>query len=96
MNFLDLDLNELQIYKQIETQNGKAAFSDLHLNAENAKKIIHFLKSIGIINIGDLLVYELDIFLNDYEEIKNIFNRDDIQNVVTEINNDVFSIESYL
>ena len=86
MNYLiNLRINEENLNKIIEI-NDEAIILSIECNEENITNIINYLRYIGIKNIEDLLIYEIDFFLNDFEEIKKKLRREnaiDIYNINT-------------
>ena len=86
MNYLiNLGISEETLNKIIEI-NDEAIILSIECNEENITNIINYLRYIGIKNIEDLLIYEIDFFLNDFEEIKKKLRREnaiDIYNINT-------------
>ena len=67
----------------------------INCNEEEIKKIIPYLRSIGIICIDDLLINYINLFLSNYKDIKNMFNKCNLEQMVKEINENVLNIEKY-
>ena len=61
----------------------------INCNEEEIKKIIPYLRSIGIICIDDLLINYINLFLSNYKDIKNMFNKCNLEQMVKEINENV-------
>lgn len=93
MNYLlELGINKNSLEKIIN-HNGEAIYFSIESNVENITNIINYLKSINIKNIDELLIYEIDFFLNNYEDIKNKITKYDIDKI-NNINNDCTYIEN--
>ena len=65
-------------------------------NEEECLKIIKLLKSIGIKNIEDLLIYETYIFLKLSGRVADSIKEHDINTLVNDINEDYSSVENYI
>lgn len=96
MNFLKLDECYVDVYDRIKKHNGDAAFSDLLLNQENAKKVISYLQNVGIKPIYELLIYEIDIFNTNVNVLRDCFEKNGVSYVVNLVNNDYFTIEEFV
>lgn len=96
MNFLKLDECYVDVYDRIKKHNGDAAFSDLLLNQENAKKVISYLQNVGIKPIYELLIYEIDIFNTNVNVLRDRFEKNGVSYVVNLVNNDYFTIEEFV
>lgn len=92
MNYLlDLGIKRKTLDK-ITEKNGEAISLSIECNEKNITNIIKHLKNIGIKNIDDLLIYEIDFFLNDFEIIKNRIKINDYEKIYN-INTDWTYIE---
>lgn len=92
MNYLlELGINEKTI-KNIIDHYGEAISLSIECNEENITNIIKYFYQIGIKNIDQLLIYEMDIFLTDFEKIKNKFDKVDLE-TINNINDDFTYIE---
>ena len=60
---------------------------NLNCNMKNVLEIINYLRSIGIINIKDLIIYKTDLFLDNKDDIINLFSKFNIDDIVNKINN---------
>lgn len=93
MNYLlELGFSNDIINKILEV-NGDAISLSFECNEENIRNIINYLKYIGIKNIDKILIYEVDFFLNDFEEIKRKIRYENYE-VIQNINSDYTYIES--
>ncbi len=91
MNYLlDLGFNNETINKILEI-NGDAISLSFECNEENITNIINYLKKIGIKNIDQILIYEVDFFLNNFEEVKRKINNYEI---IDNINEDYAYVEN--
>ena len=61
---------------------------------DDCLKIIEYLKELGIQNIDELLLYELNIFYLEYDEIVKKISKFNIPVFVNLINNDYVVIEN--
>lgn len=92
MNYLkDLGISENTINEIIE-KNDEAIIPTFEYNQEKITDIINYLRYVGIKNIDQLLIYEVDLFLKDYEEIKKLIRVEDFETIYN-INNDWMYIE---
>lgn len=93
MNYLiDLGIKKDTIDKIIDI-NGDAITLSLESNEENITNIINYLKQIGIKNVEQLLIYEIDFFLQDIEEVKEKLKKEDYEKIFY-INSDWYYIET--
>lgn len=92
MNYLlEIGINK-DVLNEVIRHNGEAISVSFECNKENVVNIINFFKQIGIKNIAELLIYEVDVFLEDFEFIRSKINND----AVDFINDDFTCIENYL
>lgn len=91
-NFLNKYFDDASI-NEINTMLGKTILYNLSCNQENVINIIEYLKSIGIVNIKELIIYKTDIFLNTKDKIEKLFNRFNLNELVNIINNNYDEID---
>ena len=92
MNYLiDLGIKQETIDRIIELNSG-AIIITFECNQEKITNIINYLKYVGIKNIDDLLIYEVDFFLKDFEEVKRKIKIEDYETIYN-INQDWAYIE---
>ena len=92
MNYLiNLGINDKTINEIIE-KNGEAIIPTFECNQEKITDIINYLKYVGIKNIDDLLIYEVDFFLKDLEEVKKKIRVENFETIY-KINSDWMYIE---
>lgn len=89
---IDLGINQNIIDKIIEA-NGNAITLTLESNEENITNVINYLRYIGIKNIEQLLIYEIDFFLQDLEKVKEKLKKEDYEKIFY-INSDWSYIET--
>ena len=70
----DLTDNEI---KEIEEVNSDANLYNLNSNEFDVIKMIDYLRKIGIKNIKEILMYNIDVFFNSFDEFKDRFNKKD-------------------
>ena len=92
LDFL-LDYVSLDTINKIKTINNESSIYDLSCNRDDCLKIINFLKQSGIINIDDLLIYEIDVFKLSYENFIKKIKNFNIPLFIKVINEDYTSIE---
>ena len=72
------------------------SISALSDNEEECINIITLLKTMGIINIEDLLIYETYIFYKSSDEIYYELSKHNLPDIAKEIINDYSKIEEYI
>lgn len=91
------DVNILdEVIEEIIKNNSNSTLYDLSCNEEECIKIINYLKEIGILNIDELLIKEIDVFKLNLEDIVKKFSKFNIPIYVKMINNDYTMIEQIL
>ena len=72
----------------LEVMNSKypAELFDLACNKNEIVKIIKYLRSIGINNIDELLIYETWLFYKTFDFVKDSFSKFDVLKLVSKIN----------
>lgn len=88
---IELGIKQQTIDRIIELNSG-AIIITFECNQENITNIINYLKYVGIKNIEDLLIYEVDFFLKDFEEVKKLIRMEDRETIYN-INQDWINIE---
>ena len=68
----------------------------INCNEYEIKRIIDYLRSIGINCIDELLIDHINLFLQPLENIENIFNKTDINSLVSSINNNPDIIDNII
>ena len=66
---------------------------NLYYNKSDCIKIIKYMKSIGINNIDQLLMYKLDLFVKSFEYFHELISKFNISDIVELINNDCTVID---
>ena len=72
----DLGLNENEI-KEIEEVNTSFNLYNLNSNEYEIVKMIEYLNKNGVKNIKQILMYNVDLFFNNFEVFKDIFDKKD-------------------
>ena len=72
----------------------ESEFYCLSLNEEECIKIVTYLNFIGITNIDEILLYRLELFLNSKIEVTEMFEKNDIIEIVKKINDNYENIDS--
>lgn len=88
---LDLGIKENTI-NSIYTKYDEGVIDNFKVEEYNAEEVINYFREIGIINIDNLLIFDLSIFTKDIEYIKECFNKHDIKEIVKLINEDITNI----
>lgn len=83
----DLGISEQTVVK-INKENSSANIYNLNCNQDEVSKIIKYFNELGILCIDELLIYRIDLFFKDFEEIKKIFSKYETNSLVNAINND--------
>lgn len=96
MNFLESVGVTSATLEKVREHNGEALVSDLYLNRIDIKNIIKYFQSIGIKVIDDLLIFVVDLFFKDINEIKAKVEQYGISEFVEEVNNDYFEINKII
>lgn len=83
-----------EIIKEISNYNSKTSLFDLSCNEEDCLKIINYFQEIGIQNIADLLIYRIDIFKMNFQDLLKKFSKFNIPVFVSLINDDFIAIDN--
>lgn len=94
MNILkQLGFDDILINEVIK-QNSEAILTDLDNNSKLVKDNVMLLRSVNIVCIEELFIYEVDIFLTDTNKLKKkLVNMSDLNDFVSSVNEDFFNIE---
>ena len=88
----DLGINNTTIMS-IEEKYNEYILYNLSLNKFEIEKIIRYFKEIGINNIDDILISNIELFFKTYREIKRTFiSLKNINELVEKINEDAENI----
>ncbi len=77
----------------IKNNNSESTLFDLSCNKDNCINLINYMKNIGIMNIEELLTYEIDIFFVDYNKLLSKISNYNINEIVRLINSDYNNID---
>ena len=93
MNFLLEEGFEEELIEKMRKKYDESTIDIFRLERENVCDVIHYFQRIGIEKIEDLLLSRIEIFTKDINEIKEIFLKYNIKQVVDEINKDLNTID---
>lgn len=79
---------------EIKNKYNESTLFDLSCNEDDCLKIIKYLKEIGIKNIDELLIYEIDIFKLPFIELVKKFGKFNVPLFVSFINDDISAISN--
>lgn len=96
LNFLKEANISNNVIELIEKNNTDNEIYALYCNQDECLKTIHYFEKIGIHNIGQLLIHEIQIFYNITSDIIKIFSQYDIGNLVKAINTEYTIIEQIM
>ena len=65
----------------------------IKLDSDNITEIVNYLKEIGIKEVEELFSSYIELFLRDIDEVKDAFNKHNIDEIVNKINEDITNIE---
>lgn len=68
----------------------------INCNEYEINKIINYLRNVGVTCIDELLINYIDIFFKDEEEIRNSFNKYDINILIPTINSNPHIIKNII
>ncbi len=88
MDFLK-EMGYKSLLSNIKQSNDEALIYSFICNSNNAKEVINYFQSIGIMVIDQLLVKRLEIFTINIEKIKSAFDNYDLDILVQLINEDI-------
>ena len=84
------------VINEIKSNNSDANVYNLSCNQYEVLRIVEFLKSLGVKNIGVLLSYKINLFFMTLEEVMRLFDREDVNLVVDRINTNYMYIDTLL
>ena len=61
------------------------------IEKRNVMDVIDFFRQIGIENIEELMLFRIELFTKDVEEVKEIFDDEHVHEMVQEINEDILN-----
>ena len=73
--------------------NGENTYANLCFNSDEVIEIIDYLKELGINCISELLIYKIDIFFEDINELNTIISGSNTKDKVDLINNDFTNVD---
>jgi len=92
MQFLiDYGITE-ELISKLKEKYDPSVLDILRLDKTNVIEVLNYLKEIDIKIIEDLLLYKIEFFTKDLDEIKKAFNKHNIKQIVSDINDDITNI----
>lgn len=92
MNFLlELGIKQETI-DSIITKYDEAIITNFKIEEDNVEEVINFLREIGIVDIDNLLIFDLSIFTKNIDYVKECFEIKNLNEVVKLINEDITNI----
>lgn len=89
MNFLlDLGIKQNTI-NSIKTKYDEGVIDNFRVEEDNVEEVINYFREIGIVDIDNLLMFDLTIFTKDIDYVKECFNKHNLKEVVKLINEDI-------
>lgn len=88
---LDLGIKENTI-NSIYTKYDEGVIDNFRVEEDNVEEVINYFREIGIVDIDNLLIFDLSIFTKDINFIKECFNKKNIKEIVKSINEDITNI----
>ena len=89
MNFLlDLGIKQNTI-NSIKTKYDEGVIDNFRVEEDNVEEVINYFREIGIVDIDNLLIFDLTIFTKDIDYVKECFNKYNLKEVVKLINEDI-------
>ena len=79
--------------EKLQEKYDESILDVVSLEEENVKEVINYLKQIGIQNIEDLMIYQIELFTKDIDKIKKHFDKPNQYQMVEKINEDVMNID---
>jgi len=78
--------------ESLKNNNSDSVLYSLKTNELEIEKILNYFREIGITDIDELLIHQMEVFFKTYREIKNVFSRYDLLQLVAFINDDISNI----
>ena len=89
MSFLlDLGIKQNTI-NSIKTKYDEGVIDNFRTEEDNVEEVINYFRKIGIVDIDNLLIFDLTIFTKDIDYVKECFNKHNLKEVVKSINEDI-------
>ena len=88
---LDLGIKENTI-NSIYTKYDEGVIDNFRVEEDNVEEVINYFREIGIVDIDNLLIFDLTIFTKDIEYVKECFNKQNLKEIVKSINEDITNI----
>lgn len=88
---LDLGIKENTI-NSIYTKYDEGVIENFRVEEDNVEEVINYFRESGIVDIDNLLIFDLTIFTKDIEYVKECFNKQNLKEIVKSINEDITNI----
>ncbi len=96
MQFLiDKGFDENIVFKIIKKYDN-SVLELVRLNRDNVELIIDYFSSIKVQNIDYLMLYRIELFLNEFSYLKDIFTKFGILRITKLLNEDITNIDYIL
>lgn len=85
----------LEDINEILNHNDESVIRNIELNEANVRRIVDYLKKIGInaSEIKELFIYQIGLFFRTKEEIQNVFDEYEMDSIIKSINYDVNTVD---
>ena len=83
-----------EVISKMKEEYSDSTLFDLSCNEDDCLKIINYLKELGISNIDDLLLYEIEVFKLKFNDLVKKLSKFNIPLFVNIINEEYVSIEN--
>jgi len=83
-----------EVISKMKEEYSDSTLFDLSCNEDDCLKIINYLKELGINNIDDLLLYEIEVFKLKFNDLVKKLSKFNIPLFVNIINEEYVSIEN--
>lgn len=94
MDFLLDEGFSKEVINELINKYDESIIDQFILDSYNVVEVINYMREIGIKKIDQLLLTHIGVFLKDIDRVKAAFNKHDINEIVKDINDDIFNIEN--
>ena len=93
MDFLLEEGFSKDLVKKMISRYDESVIDMFILEQENVIDVIHYFQRIGIKQIDVLLLSRIELFTKDINDIKDVFLKHNIKQIVDQINEDINTID---
>ena len=93
MDFLLEEGFSKELIKKMISRYDESVIDMFILEQENVIDVIHYFQRIGIKQIDVLLLSRIELFTKDINDIKDVFLKHNIKQIVDQINEDINMID---